>query len=148
MANQTHERDPRMTPTPHANETFQPGAAVLASLFPGLGYLYLRQPVRAAALASGVLGLLLGGLLIGGVDVIDRNSDFWWFIPQAGIGPLAFLIDWLRQGPLSGSYTPSLGRVNEVGTLYVVMAGMINAIGVVDCAWHEPPSAAGRRRLG
>lgn len=127
-------------------ESFQPGAAVLAYLFPGLGYLYLRQPVRAIALASGVLGLVIVGLLIGGIDVVDRHADFWWFIPQAGIGPLAFLIDWLRQGPLAASIMPSLARVNEVGTLYVVMAGMINAIAVIDCAWHEHPDIISRRR--
>ena len=131
---------------PHTNETFQPGAAVLAYLFPGLGYLYLRQPVRAAALAAGVLGLLVAGVLIGGIDVVDRRADFWWFIPQAGVGPLAFLVDWLHHGPLASNFTPSIGRVNEVGTLYVVMAGMINAIAIVDCAWHEPAALVARRQ--
>lgn len=119
-------------------ETFQPVAAALAYLFPGLGYLYLRQTTRAAALAAGVLALTLAGLLIGGLDAIDRQADVWWFIPQAGIGPLAFLIDYLRHGPLASSVTTSLARVNEVGILYIVMAGMINAIAVVDCAWNAP----------
>lgn len=128
------------------NETFQPAAAVLALAFPGLGYLYLRQPTRALYLAVGVLGLVVLGAFIGGIDVVDRQADFWWFIPQAGIGPLAFFIDWLRHGPLAADIVPSISRVNEVGTLYVVMAGMTNAIAVIDCAWHEPPSASARRR--
>ncbi len=132
--------------TQHADETFQPGAAILALLLPGLGYVYLRQPVRGCALAAGVLGLVAAGLLIGGIDVVDRRADFWWFIPQAGIGPLAFVLDWLRHNPLASAMTPSVGRVNEVGTLFVVMGGMINLIAVIDCVWHEDPSAAAARR--
>ena len=128
-----------------AEEIFQPTAAVLALAFPGLGYLYLRQPTRALYLAIGVLGLVVAGLFIGGLDVVDRQADFWWFIPQAGIGPLALFIDWLRHAPLAASVVPSVSRVNEVGTLYVVMAGMTNAIAVIDCAWHESPSSAARR---
>jgi hypothetical protein len=128
-----------------ADEIFQPTAAVLALVFPGLGYLYLRQPTRAAYLALGVLGLVVAGIFIGGIDVVDRQADFWWFIPQAGIGPLAFFLDWLRHGPLAASLVPSVSRVNEVGTLYVVMAGMTNAIAVIDCAWHESPSTGARR---
>ncbi len=119
-------------------ETFQPVAAILAYLFPGLGYLYLGRTTRALALASGVLALTVGGLLIGGIDVVDKQADVWWFIPQAGIGPLAFFVDWLRRAPLAAQVTTSLARVNEVGILYVVMAGMINAIAVVDCAWNSP----------
>lgn len=129
-----------------SHEILQPTAAVLALAFPGLGYLYLRQPTRALYLAIGVLGLVVLGTFIGGIDVVDRRADFWWFIPQAGIGPLAFLIDWLRSGPLAPSVVASISRVNEVGTLCVVMAGMTNAIAVIDCAWHEPPGATARRR--
>ena len=137
--------------TTRGSETFQPVAAVLAYLIPGAGYLVLGQRTRALWVFVGVMGLILAGTLIGGIDVIDRHRDNpvdgdpWWFIPQAGAGPLIFAIDWVRETKLKEQITPSIGRVNEVGTLYVVMAGMLNLIAVVDCAWHRPPP---RRRPG
>lgn len=130
-------------------ESFQPIAAVLAYLIPGAGYLFLGQRARALWFAGAVFGLILAGTLIGGIDVVDRHrngptdGDPWWFIPQAGAGPVVFAIDWMREGPMSDRVTPSIGRVNEVGILYVVMAGMLNLIAVVDCAWNAP---AQRRR--
>jgi hypothetical protein len=139
--------------TTRARESFQPVAAVLAYLFPGAGYLYLGQRTRALWFCAGVLSLILAGTLIGGIDVIDRHrngptdGDPWWFIPQAGAGPLIFAIDWVRETRLQSSITPSIGRVNEVGILYVVMAGMLNLIAVVDCTWHTPPERNRRAPL-
>jgi len=137
--------------TNRGSETFQPVAAVLAYLIPGAGYLALGQKVRALWVFIGVMGLIVGGTLIGGIDVIDRHRDSpvdgdpWWFIPQAGAGPIIFAIDWVREEKLKDQITPSIGRVNEVGILFVVMAGMLNLIAVVDCAWYAPPQ---RRRIG
>ena len=39
---------------------------------------------------SGVLFLFLSGILVGGIDAIDRKEDSLWFIAQAGCGPIAF----------------------------------------------------------
>lgn len=75
-------------------------AGVLAFLFPGAGHLYLRQTRRGVLAAIGVLGLFLGGLLIGGVDVIDRKEDKWWFLGQALIGPMTFAVDYYQQNVL------------------------------------------------
>ncbi|MEO1128716.1 MAG: DUF6677 family protein [Planctomycetota bacterium] len=108
-----------------------------AYLIPGLGYVRLRDPRRGALVAIGVFGLLIGGLLIGGIDVIDRKDDFWWFIPQSFVGPIAFLLDHLHRNVLSSSVERSIGRVNEVGTLFVVMAGMLNLIAILDCALED-----------
>lgn len=130
--------------TTPGRESFQPAAAVLAFLFPGAGYLFLGQRARAMWFAGGVLGLILAGTLIGGIDVIDRHrngptdGDPWWFIPQAGAGPIIFAIDWVRETQLHDQITPSIGRVNEVGILYVVMAGMLNLIAIIDCSWNAP----------
>ncbi len=126
-----------MSDRPH--ETFQPVAAALAYALPGLGYAWLGQYRRAALFAAAILALIAAGTLIGGLDVIDRTNDKWWFLPQAGAGPLVFVLDALRARLAT---TTSVARVNEVGTLYVVMAGMLNAIAVVDCLWHRPPGPA------
>ncbi len=138
--------------TTRGTETFQPVGAVLAYLIPGAGYLALGQRARALWVFIGVMGLILGGTLIGGIDVIDRHRDGpvdgdpWWFIPQAGAGPIVFAIDWVRQEKLLDRVTPSIGHVNEVGILYVVMAGMLNLIAVVDCSWNRSPQK--QRRVG
>ncbi len=137
--------------TTRGKEIFQPVAAVAAFLFPGAGYMVLGQRARGLWVCVGVMGLILAGTLIGGIDVIDSHRDSptdgdpWWFIPQACAGPVVFAIDWAHQNPLKHTITPSIGHVNEVGILYVVMAGMLNLIAVVDCSWHAP---ATRVRVG
>jgi hypothetical protein len=118
-------------------ETFQPIAAALAFALPGLGYAWLGETRRALTFGAAVLALIAAGCLIGGLDVVDRVNDRWWFLPQAGAGPIVFVIDAVRAR--LGAAT-SVARVNEVGTLYVVMAGMLNAIAVVDCLWRRAPA--------
>lgn len=121
-------------------------AGVLAYVLPGLGYAYLGEVKRGVLVGVGVLGLVLGGLLIGGIDVIDREEDGWWFVLQAGVGPVVWGLDYYHQQdknlPEPG-VTRSLGRVNEVGSLYIAMAGMLNAIAVIDCGWR---ASSARRR--
>lgn len=165
-------------------ERFEPLAGLLAMLVPGLGHLVLGQPARAAFIASGVLGLFFGGVLVGGVDVIDRKEDTIWFAGQALVGPIAFGIDYFHQNHLkvladrpdqperrSGVGLPggrwlrspepgegrdpqgaaltgagmrppsskSLGRMNELGTLFATIAGMLNLIVIIDAFYHSRP---------
>ncbi|MBL8746489.1 MAG: hypothetical protein JNK58_09060 [Phycisphaerae bacterium] len=153
----------------HRDDTFQPVAFLLACALPGLGHAYLNDLKRAALIFASIMGLFLGGILIGGIDVIDRTEDKWWFILQAGVGPTAFAANAVHQnlfkievrgprGPVRQSPQPnpadnpnnqppaarkSLGRVNEVGSLYTAMAGMLNLIAIIDAAWRSP---APRRR--
>lgn len=179
---------------------FAPAAGALAILLPGLGHLMLRQPLRALYIAVGVLGLFFGGLLIGGIDAIDRREDFVWFLGQALVGPLTFAVDHYHQNslkvidpetgfrrsagpheirdphtgraitvrdpsigiavafadPRTGQIrmsTPddrppnskSLGRMNEIGTLFITIAGMLNLIAILDAAF---PRIGQRRRAG
>lgn len=160
-----HERTPE--------ETFQPVAAVLAALFPGAGHFYLGETRRGVLIAAGVLGMFFGGMLIGGIGVVDRRDNFIWFMGQALVGPIAFGVDTAHQsmfkvvdgggrlrpaGPDEGRgdqgqvvyggtppYIRSLGRVNELGTLFATIAGMMNLICIIDAAFYAP---RGRRRHG
>jgi len=146
------------------SETFQPVAGVLAFLLPGLGHAFLGEPRRAVLIGAGVLGLFLGGLLIGGVDVVDSREDRWWFIGQAPVGPIAFLVDWVHQSQLKVDDPPpaaeadyfqgqtpirvkSLAHANEIGSLFATIAGMLNAIAIIDAAWHASPGAIRRRTI-
>lgn len=142
------------------HETFQPVAGLLACLFPGLGHWYLDSFRRGGLICLGVMGLFLAGMLIGGIDVVDRRQDKWWFVLQAGVGPSAFAVDWWHDrhrappGYTGDAATPggapsgplvvtSLGHVNEIGSLYTGMAGLLNLIAVIDAFWH---AERGRRR--
>jgi len=129
------------------DETFQPVAGVLAFLVPGMGHLWLGETKR------GILGWFLGGLLIGGIDVVDRRSDKWWFFLQAGNGPVAFVTEAVnaRMTASSVNNTPrevvAIGRVREAGILYGALSGMLNLLVIIDAAWHTPRGSGSGRRL-
>lgn len=144
--------------------TFQPVAGAMAAALPGLGYLWYADLKRAIYVGIGVMGLFLCGLLVAGIDAVDRAEDKWWFLLQAGVGPTAFVVDHIHQTqfktptpgarrsmppPIPGAggkqANKSVGRVNEAGMLMAALAGMLNLIAVIDCAWHAPVS---KRRRG
>lgn len=163
---------------------FNPFAGLMAAAVPGLGHIVSGQVKRGLLAGGAVLGLFFGGILIGGVDVIDSREDRAWFIGQALVGPVAFVVDYYHQRhikafgaplidggdpvlrsvapdeivvteaggrrarPVPGDQagnppnTKSVARVNEVGTLYATIAGMLNLIVVLDALM---PSRRGRR---
>ncbi len=167
-------------PAPAGPTEFDPLAGLLAFVLPGLGHAYLGERSRGLLVAAGVLGLFVGGLLIGSIDVLDRRDNPIWFAGQALTGPLAFGVDYLNQryakviddgtGQLRPAYperrneqgvvvspaerrgpdghpvpappgapplvSKSLGRMNELGTLFATIAGMLNLIAVIDAAFH------------
>jgi hypothetical protein len=153
-------------PAPTVPETFQPVATVLAVLLPGAGHVYLGEVRRGVLIGVGVLSMFFGGMLIGGIGVVDRRENFIWFLGQAMVGPLAFGVDHLHQSqfkvqtsqgvriaepdegrdPGSGRavrgaeppYERSLGRVHELGTLFATIAGMMNLICILDAMFHAP----------
>jgi len=142
-----------------ANETFQPVAGVLAFLLPGAGHAYLGEVRRGVHICIGVFFIFFSGIFIAGVDAIDSEEDFWWFVGQAPVGPVAFGIDRIHQGMKIHDPPPdatadwfemnrparlrSLGHVSEIGALFATIAGMLNAICIIDATWHAP-----RRRRG
>lgn len=150
-----------MSPPKKPEEFFQPVAGILAIALPGLGYLWFGQKLRAVYVFVGVMGLFFCGILIGGIDVVDRKEDKWWFLLQSGVGPTALVVNHVHQtnfrtarghtmhpdpdrneGGLPPRNLKSVGRVNEVGMLMAALAGMMNMIAIVDCCWHR--GSAGR----
>lgn len=159
--------------SPSGPERFDPVALILACVLPGLGHWYLGEKKRALLIASGILGLFFGGMLIGGIDVVDSKEDTIWFVGEALVGPLAFGVDYAHQnmfkvhvpgGPggkplyrsafphevrnsdgtpataAPGQHPPnskSLGRMNELGTLFATVAGMLNLIVIIDAGIHR-----------
>jgi hypothetical protein len=176
-------RTPLPTPTQdtppnavHPEEQLEPVAGLLAAVLPGLGHWYLGERKRAVLIATGILSLFFGGVLIGGIDVVDSREDTIWFVGQAMVGPVAFGVDYIHQnnlkvfGPaeerlpdgrmvtvnkrrsalpnegrdargnaVAGGRPPntkSLGRMNELGTLFATIAGMLNLIAIIDALLH------------
>ena len=139
---------------------FDLSSGIAAALFPGLGHVLQGERKRGLYAGVGILGLFLGGLFIGGIDVIDSKEDRLWFFGQAMVGPLAFGVDyahqrffkgfdgterrsgypgealvdghWVEQPGAVPPNRTSVGKMNELGTLYVCIAGMLNFIVVLD----------------
>lgn len=51
------------------------------------------------------------------------------------------------EDPSVGTPSPreSIGRVNEIGSLFVALAGMLNLIVLLDVGWHAPRPPAGAK---
>ncbi|NBX25356.1 MAG: hypothetical protein EBQ99_04810 [Planctomycetes bacterium] len=129
----------------------QPVSAALAWVLPGLGHMRNGEIRRGWMVMLGVLGMFLLGVLVSGVDCVDRREDFLWFLAQAGAGPLAFATDALnaflvksgRVGELLNTMQPDgstvpistfkgVGAIEGVGTLFTAMAGLMNVTAVLD----------------
>lgn len=158
-------RDPLSSPS----NNFRPLPAVLGWVFPGLGHIVSGNAARGLRAMAGVLMLFVGGILVGGVDCVDRREDSLWFIGQAGCGPIAFAVSTVNDMMLkSGSAAPmvempsypndprvyassfkGIAHSNEFGTLFVFLAGLLNVCVLLDAAVREPSSdgrTAGRRK--
>ncbi|USN99700.1 MAG: hypothetical protein H6810_03305 [Phycisphaeraceae bacterium] len=85
------------TQTQHPAHGLDLAAGLLAVLFPGLGHIKRGEFKRGLLAAAGVLGMFFGGMLIGGIDVVDSREDKWWFYGEAFVGPIAFGVDWAYQ---------------------------------------------------
>lgn len=147
--------------TTEPGNTFNPVAAILGWLLPGLGHIAVGERSRGLLVLSGVAFLWVTGILIGGIDSVDRKEDRLWFYAQAGSGPIAFVVDGLntrllksgRMGELIEAPNPrrdasgarqvstwkSVAQMNEYGTLFTALAGLMNIVALLD--------AAGRRRV-
>ena len=138
----------------------QPVSAALGWVLPGLGHMRNGEIRRGWLVMLGVLGMFMLGVLVGGVDCVDRKEDHLWFLAQAGTGPVAFATDALnaflvksgRVGELINTMQPDgstaqvssfkgVGPVADVGTLFTAMAGLMNVTAVLD-------ALRGQRRVG
>ncbi|MCI0363461.1 MAG: hypothetical protein L0219_06230, partial [Phycisphaerales bacterium] len=127
-----------------------------AWIWPGLGHLSMGHRRRGMLIMFGVLFLFVGGVLIGGVDCVDRKQDFLWFLAQSVCGPIAFAVDLINQlfvkrmSDEARLFTIGLNKPNEMGTLFGALAGLMNLVVILDAlqgAPHaDPPQLDERRR--
>ncbi len=88
--------------SPIGVEGFHPIALLAAIAFPGAGHVVRGQIARGVLAGLGVLGMFFGGLLIGGIEVVDRKEARMWFMGQACVGPIAFGVDYIHQTRFKG----------------------------------------------
>lgn len=117
-------------------------APILAWVLPGLGHWFLGHRRRARLIAAGIGALYLGGLLIGGLGIIDREKKFLWYCGQVLVGPVTPVINaWHARhyAPDDPSYSvnhvyprPSFSHGHEIPTLFTTVAGMLNLLAILD----------------
>ena len=179
------------SPTPPTRSPLNPGAAVLAWLWPGLGHIARGERQRGFLIMFGILLLFVTGLLVGGLDAVDRRNDRLWFLAQSVCGPIAIgadlanqaivqqlPADWRELSPslqnattgsrvindlewsphkdeelrrryeegdpvlIGGLQRIGVGRVNEIGTLYIALAGLMNLVVILDALYARTPTPA------
>lgn len=81
---------------------FDPVAGILAIILPGAGQFFQGEKKRGILIGASILGLFFGGMLIGGIDVVDSKSDRLWFLGQILVGPIALVTDSIHQSHFKG----------------------------------------------
>ena len=156
---------PTMSISTRSQEQFTPTAAILAWLWPGLGHIHLGERRRGFLVMFGVLFLFGSGVLIGGIDSVDHRDDRLWFLAQVLCGPIAVATDlanqsivkqlppdWERRYWQSDPQVRAmvgykgLGHVNEIGTLYGALAGLMNLVAILDALHPSHRREEMRRR--
>ncbi|MBI1789233.1 MAG: hypothetical protein HYR60_17000 [Acidobacteria bacterium] len=103
-------------------------------LVPGGGHFLLKRQGRAALILVSVTLMYLFGLFMRGTlftpergDVLTILITYGGFIGNLASGVLYFLTSWL------GYNQPDIaGHVHDYGTKFLVSAGLLNLLGIVD----------------
>jgi len=109
-------------------------AVALAWIIPGGGHLLLKRPARGGLLAACVAAMFLLGLMMRGALFQPQSGDLLTTVIYTGgfignllSGILYFLTVWL------GYSQPDVaGHVHDYGTKFLVGAGLLNLLAMVD----------------
>jgi hypothetical protein len=121
-----------------------PIVALATWVVPGSGYWLIGERARGLTVGVTIIVLFVLGLLIGGVKVVDPPPNALsspinaitqkpWFVGQILAGPITLLTASIGS---SEKYFTSHARVNEIGTLYTAVAGMLNLLAIIDAAYR------------
>ena len=123
-----------------------PLVALASWVVPGSGYLLIGERSRGLTVGLTVIALFILGILIGGIRVVEAPRDLTrpldavmdrpWFVGQVLAGPIGLITARIGAAHATGSdpWTVSHSRINEIGTLYTAVAGMLNLLAIIDSA--------------
>jgi hypothetical protein len=106
----------------------------LGWLIPGGGHFLLKRPGRGALLLASVLSMFLLGLMMRGAMFQPQTGDILTTIIYCGgfIGDLASGLLYLLATWLGYSQPDVAGHVHDYGTKFLVAAGLLNVLAMVD----------------
>jgi hypothetical protein len=106
----------------------------LAWLIPGGGHFLLKRPGRGALLFGAVLLMFVLGLMMRGAMFQPQRGDLLTTIIYYGgfIGDLASGLLYLLAVWLGYSQPDAAGHVHDYGTKFLVAAGLLNILAMVD----------------
>lgn len=128
MAKEKEEKQP-MTPI----GVWAPAVA-LGWLIPGGGHFLLKRTGRGALLLLSVTGMFLCGLMMRGAMFQPQSGDLLTTLINTGgfIGDLSSGILYLLSVWLGYSQPDTAGHVHDYGTKFLVTAGLLNILAIVD----------------
>jgi hypothetical protein len=106
----------------------------LAWLVPGGGHFLLGRVTRGAILLASVALMFLLGLLMRGAMFAPQTGDLLTTVIYCGgfLGDLASGLFYLLTSWLGYSQADVAGHVHDYGTKFLVAAGLLNILGMVD----------------
>ncbi len=110
------------------------GVVALAWLVPGGGHFLLKRPWRGALLLGSVVLMFLLGLMMRGAMFQPQTGDVLTTIIYCGgfLGDLASGLFYLLSIWLGYSQPDMAGHVHDYGTKFLVAAGLLNVLAMVD----------------
>jgi hypothetical protein len=109
-------------------------AVALAWLIPGGGHFLLKRPVRGGLLAASVAATFLLGLMMRGAMFSPQTGDILTTVIYCGgfFGNLMSGILYLFTVWLGYAQVDMAGHVHDYGTKFLVAAGLLNVLAMVD----------------
>jgi hypothetical protein len=106
----------------------------LSWLIPGGGHFLLKRPGRGGLLLASVLSMFLLGLAMRGAMFQPQTGDILTTIIYCGgfLGDLASGLLYLLSTWLGYSQADVAGHVHDYGTKFLVAAGLLNVLAMVD----------------
>lgn len=110
------------------------GTVFLAWLIPGAGHFLLKRPWRGALLSASVVLMFLFGLMMRGMMFQPQTGDVLTTIIYCGgfVGDLASGLLYLLTVWLGYNQPDMAGHVHDYGTKFLVAAGLLNILAMVD----------------
>jgi TM2 domain-containing membrane protein YozV len=131
MAKETKEKEPKQPMPPIG--AWGPAVA-LGWLIPGAGHLLLKKTGRGVLLLLAVTGMFLCGLMMRGAMFHPQSGDLLTTLINTGgfVGDICSGLLYLLSVWLGYNQPDMAGAVHDYGTKFLVTAGLLNLLALVD----------------